>query len=117
MLEYTGVAALVAALSPLLVQTLVKSSWSVRTKSTIATAVAAVIALVYTVLAGNFNFIPDFSPEDPMVWIEAFATSLMAAFGTQQLAFQFLFKGTELQNSLANVAVKDRPTDVDLYHN
>ena len=98
-MEFTGVTELVAVLSPFVVEHLVVGIKSRTWKVFTAFAVASAIALVYTVL-GAYHFFPIEQIHDLSHLVEVFVVASVATFGSQQLAYQLLFRGSKVQKSI-----------------
>lgn len=98
-MEFTGITELVAVLSPFIVEHLVVGVKSRTWKVFTAFAVASAIALVYTVL-GAFHFFPVEHVQDISHLVEVFVVASIAAFGSQQLTYQLLFRGSKVQKSI-----------------
>lgn len=105
----TGLAVILSVLSPLLVQYLTKASWSPVAKTWVAAGIALVIAALYIGLTGGFGLI-DFSLGIEAV-LAAAGTALLSVYGLQQAIFNLVFKGSGLQNALANHGVTDGESD------
>lgn len=107
----TGLAVLLSLLSPLLVQLLTKSSWSVQTKTWVAAGVSLVIAGLYVATTGGFGLI-DFGAGTEAV-LATLSAALLAVYGLQQAVFNLVFRGTGLQNALTQAGISDGETDAN----
>lgn len=106
----SALAILLSALSPFIVGVLTKASMSGKTKSLVAFGVSAVIAVAWLATTGGLGALT--LAAGVPAFVQALGLAIGAAYALQQAVHTFLFKGTELADSvLANVGVTDGESD------
>ena len=84
--------------SPLIVSYLTKSSMSSKTKHLIALVVSVVVAILVVIVSGGSLFVFNGDGWENIVNSLLIATSMV--FTIQQVAYKFIFKGTEWENNI-----------------
>lgn len=105
-----GLLLVLGVLTPLIVGFLTKSTMSRKTKTTIGIVVSVVLAGVWGFTSGGIVLVLGAG-----AW--AFFESLVLAagiiYGISQAVYQYIFKGTDLAASVAQVGVTDNETDAN----
>lgn len=105
-----GLLIILGALSPVITGLFTKISMSRKTKTTVAIIVSAVLAGVWLLASGGAVIV---TGAGVLALIQSVALAIGAVYGLSQVVYQYLFKGTDLADAVAEKGITDGESDAN----